>query len=94
MDVIRLGLKNKESLSKTLMHNNNVDERLKVMMNKPPSPMRIQVASPEKRKTYQFYSDTWRIFVDGEVVQRKKLNYKPMSITKYNNIRQESDGIC
>ncbi len=93
MELKRNQMKNRESLSKTLMHNNNADERLKLKLpSKLPAatPIKIQVTSSEKEpsnKSFQFYSDTWRIFINGEIVPRKKFGYKPISITKFNNIR-------
>ena len=75
------------------MHNNNADERLRVNLPpkpKPPAatPIIIQSAEANHKSSFQFYSDTWRIFINGEIVPRKKfVGYKPISITKYNNIR-------
>jgi hypothetical protein len=93
MELKRNQMKNRESLTKTLMHNNNCDERLKLKLPPklpPATPIKIQVTSEKEpsNKSFQFYSDTWRIFINGEIVPRKKfVGYKPISITKYNNIR-------
>ena len=80
MEKIREALKYKENLVKSLMHNNDCDEQLKCANIGLPK-KKFEPVSTEKPKTFKFYSDSWRVFLEGEVIPRKPTRYLNISIT-------------